>query len=313
MNKKIPYIIIAVALILGACDKDDDNEITFTAKDPDTAEIAEVDRFGAFGTLMKRSVDATLPDPNEAINFDKAPFITQAFGPEGQVVKYYNFDVQPEAAAPLYLIFRESETNPVDGQLPIFDVIPGDLYYNDFWRVYKVTVPDNYVANAITSYDEIYNGAYQVDVDDLIINCPVVPPGSTASLKYNSSEANVLGRAWYKGKIVYYFSFEERDLYVNSDGLIPTSPIYVTFNINPDANNPTSGPVSGLPLEPGSNQTHSVIASIPTDSDYSPFWAVYVYDNADFANVNDLNSAQNATILLEKVMLVNCPVVWVEN
>ncbi len=52
--------------------------------------------------------------------------------------------------------------------------------------------------------------------------------------------------------------------------------------------------------------------TIPTDALYSPFWAVNVYDNADFSTVNDLVSAKNANILMENAMLVNCPVVFVE-
>lgn len=310
MNTKITITLFVITLALLSCQQDD--ETTFVAKNPDTAEIASVDRFGDFGTLMKRSIDSTLPGSNEPINFDEPPFITQALGPDGQVVKYYNFDVQPMAAAPLYLIFRESETEPVSGQLPIFDVIPGDLYYNDFWRVYKVTVPDNYVANAITSYTEIYIGNYATEITPTLINCPVVPEGSRAKYKYNNAE-NTVGRAWYKGKIVYYFSYEEKGLVVTDEGEIPTSPIYVTFNVNPNDTLPYSGPYSGIPIESGTAQTHSVIQTVPSDANYSPFWEVYVYDNADFEKVTDLNSAQSANILLEKVMYVNCPVIYEEN
>jgi hypothetical protein len=69
------------------------------------------------------------------------PFITKGFTPSGQTVEYYNFDVQPTAPAPIWVLFKQGESNPVSGQLNIINVIPGDAGYNDFWQVYKVIVP----------------------------------------------------------------------------------------------------------------------------------------------------------------------------
>ena len=60
-------------------------------------------------------------------------------------------------------------------------------------------------------------------------------------------------------------------------------------------------------------QTHNVVQTIPTDDDYSPFWDVDVYDNADFDNVIDWESAELlANYLGIGVALVNCPIVSVE-
>ena len=86
---------------------------------------AAIDRFSAAaGTLMVRDDSGALPGPNEPINFDMPPFITQGLGPGGQVVQYYNFDVQPVAPAPIWVLFREGEDTPA--QSPVIDVIPGD-------------------------------------------------------------------------------------------------------------------------------------------------------------------------------------------
>ena len=90
---------------------------------------------------------------------------------------------------------------------------------------------------------------------------------------------------------------------------VPLSDILVTFNINPDQ--PGGGPPSGFMTEPGSMQTHNVVETLPTDEDYSPFWDVDVYDNADFSSVHDFASAQAANILATGVALVNCPIVSV--
>ena len=74
---------------------------------------------------------------------------------------------------------------------------------------------------------------------------------------------------------------------------------------------PGSGFPSGFVTEPGTDQTHNVIATLPEDEDYSPLWIAYVYDNADFNNVSDLASAESAEILPEIPVNVNCSAVFI--
>ena len=261
---------------------------------------AAIDRFSAAaGTLMVRDDSGALPGPNEPINFDMPPFITQGLGPGGQVVQYYNFDVQPVASAPIWVLFREGEDDPA--QSPVIDVIPGDEGYNDFWGMIKVTVPADYEANSVTSFAGITAAGYAMENTGVIINCPVVPKGSTAMLR-GGGESNGLHAGWYKDMVVYYFTFEEKML---TGATVPVSPIYVTFNAN-------GMPPSGFVMEEGTAQTHNVVATIPSDDDYSPLWLVSVYDNADFDSVSDLASAEAANILAAGVATVNCPVVSVE-
>jgi len=93
-------------------------------------------------------------------------------------------------------------------------------------------------------------------------------------------------------------------------GMVPASPIYVAFNINPDEDG--GGPPSGFMTEEGSAQTHNVVATVPGDEGYSPLWSVNVYDNAEFDDVYNLSSAQAATILGTGVAMVNCPIVSVD-
>lgn len=282
---------------------------------PDTAPKAMIDRFSEdFGTLFVRDGSNGLPGPNEPINFDQVPFITKGLGPNGEKVQYYNFDVLPVTSAPIFVLFREGEDTPVEGQLNIVDVIPGDDHYNDFWHVHKVTVPDYYVANTITSLSELMSAGFQIERTNMIVNCPIVPDGSTASLRYNNNEDTGLTRGWYKDQIVYYFNFVERELTVDlpAEGHpnVPLAEIRVTFNINPDQ--PGGGPPSGFMTEEGTDQTHNVVDSLPTDMGYSPFWDVDIYDNADFDNVSDWQSALNANLLAEGAALVNCPIVSVQ-
>jgi len=303
--------LISVFLFI-QCDKEDPMP---EVHNPDEAQKASVDRFSeSFGNLFVRTSENDFPGPNEPIDFDQVPFITQGIGPNGEIVKYYNFDVLPIKSAPIYALFKEGEDTPVQGQLNIIDVIPGDEGYNDFWHVHKVTVPDDYVANTIAGADDLMAKNYPMERTNLIVNCPVVPEGSTADLRFKAGESKGLVSGWYKNQVVFYFSFEEKQLTVDipAEGHpnVPLSDILVTFNINPDQEG--GGPPSGFVTEPGSEQAHNVPETLPTDDDYSPFWSVNVYDNADFDNVSDWESTQNAAILGQGVALVNCPIVDVE-
>ncbi|MCB0700074.1 MAG: hypothetical protein H6551_11270 [Chitinophagales bacterium] len=310
--KKSMILLSAVLIAFSACKKEDKNVTTTPTttqmgKDPATAEVVSVDRFSSTaGMLMVRDANNGLPGPNVAINYDQAPFITKGLGPSGQMVEYYNFDVQSTTPAPIYVLFKEGSTTPVDGQLNIINVIPGDAGYNDFWQVVKVAVPADYVANLVTSYSEIVEKGYATSTTDMLVNCPVVPKGSTANKKLGGG-ANQLTMGWYKGKVVHYFSFEEKKLMGST---VPVSPIYVTFNINP--NMMGGGPASGFVSEMGNMQTHNVVATIPSDASYSPLWLVNVYDNMDFANVGNLSQAQMANILATGVANVNCPIVSIQ-
>ena len=311
-TSKLIFNLLITLFIFAKCEKEDSVPVIHK---PDEAMKVSIDRFSEnFGTLFVRSGENNLPGPNDPIDFDQAPFITQGLGPNGEIVKYYNFDVLPVLSAPIFVLFKEDEDMPVEGQLNIINVIPGDDHYNDFWHVHKVTVPDNYVANTIASLDDLIATGYPIERTNLIVNCPVVPEGSTADLRFTSEEQTGLTRGWFKNQIVFYFSFEERKLTVEipAEGHpnVPLSDILVTFNINPDQTG--GGPPSGFVTETGTEQTHNVPETLPTDEDYSPLWDVDVYDNADFDNVSDWQSAQSANILGEGVALVNCPIVFVE-
>jgi hypothetical protein len=307
-------LVLTTSLCLGCSGEDD---MTSTTKDqpldPDTALQVEVDRFSADAAmLMVRTSSNGLPGPNEPIAFDSGdPFITQGFGPGGEVVKYYNFDVQPTAPAPIYALFRSGEAAPVADQLNIVDVVPGDGAYNDFWQVMKVTVPANYVSNTVTSASEIRSKGFAVEATDMLVNCPIVPEGSTAELRLGD-EATGLSRGWYRDKVVHYLNFSEASLMTTNDGGVPVSPIYVTFNVNPDPSDAMSGPASGFKVENGTEQTHNVPATLPGYADYSPLWGVRIYDNSDFDVVMDLGTVDSADVLEPNGPTVNCPIVSIE-
>ena len=309
-NNLILALFIGMTIV--SCKKDEETSDVMTpatgemALDPLSAPKQAVDRFSmAAGTLMVRDASNGLPGANEPINFDQAPFITKGFGPNGELVEYYNFDVMPTTSAPIYVLFKNGESTPVANQLNIVDVIPGNATYNDFWHVVKVNVPTDYVANTVTSVSEILAKGYATESTNMIVNCPIVPFGSTATKRVGGGETGLIA-GWYNDKVIYYFTFSEAEIMATSNGQVPVSPIYVTFNINPDM--PNGGPASGFMTEMGNDQTHNVIFTIPADAGYSPLWSVSVYNNQDFGSVMCAMTAGSANVLGADVMTVNCPV-----
>lgn len=308
MSRPTSFGLVVMVLALNACSSSDDKTATLAATplDPATATSVRVDRFSdVAGHLQKRSDSPSLPGPNEAVDFDQGPFITEGFGPGGEVIKYYNFDVQPTKPAPIYVPMKKGKL--IDGQLNIVGVIPGDRDYNDFWQVVAVSVPDDYVANTLTSVDDVDASGYDTETTDMIVNCPIVPDGSTASLRaVGDNSGTGLTRGWYEGKLVHYFNFGEKEGGLKAmGGKVPLSPIYVTFNDD------TQGPASGFKTENDDMQTHNVAATLPTSPAYSPLWAVTPYPSAEFDKVSNVASAATAAGSGEVAANVNCPIVSV--
>src|SRR4026209_1027745 len=77
--------------------------------DPDQAPITAVDRFSDKAAhLQLRTSDNHIPGPNQLLDFDTGPFITQGLSPTtGKPVRYYNFDVQTTTPAPVYVLYSE--------------------------------------------------------------------------------------------------------------------------------------------------------------------------------------------------------------
>lgn len=296
------FSVALIALVFASCKKDS-TTTTVTSKDINTAEKVSVDRFSSTaGHLFVRTSSNGLPAANAPINCDVAPFITKGFYPNGTLTEYYNFDVQPLVPDDIYVFFKNGASTPLPGQNNVIPTIPGDPGYNDFWLINKVTVPDNYVPNSLTSEAEVLASGYSIQKTNMIVNCPVVPFGSTASKKYGGG-SQTLTIGWYKGKAVAYFDLEEKALTTTTNGNVPLSPIYVMFNDN------AAGPASGFKAETGSDQTHNVLATAPADAGYSPLWNVVVLNNTSFSSVNNLATALAAPVLNPAAGFVNCPVV----
>jgi hypothetical protein len=241
---------------------------------------------------MVRGGKHAFPAPGEPIDFDQPPFITQALGPDGGIVRYYNFDVQRDAPATMYRPTHAGKHEAIPGQLDIVDVLPGDPTYSDFFEVAWVEVPEGFAGK---SYADL--AALPITREPKIINCPIVPRGSTAHEGDGVAPA-VATQLLYRGVTVDCLLFGDP---LNGER-VPTSPIYVTFGHEPDA----FKRVGATP------QTHNVVLSVPGDADYSPLWDVHIYDERAFDLVHDASSAEKAR-LVKHGPLVNCPIVTVKH
>src|SRR5882762_10277434 len=86
-------------------------------------EPVVIDRFNAAaGTLQVRTTSNGLPGPGQPVDFDHPPFITQSWGPAGEVIRYYNFDVQPTTPAKMYVFYVGEQA--LTTQHHVVDVIP---------------------------------------------------------------------------------------------------------------------------------------------------------------------------------------------
>jgi hypothetical protein len=259
---------------------------------PAGAHGVVIDRFSATAAhLMVRDDRNGLPAAGAPIDLDVPPFVTHGLGPDGAHVHYYNFDVQPDRPARMYRLVG-ADRAPIAGQPAIVDVIPGDVGYSDFWKLAYVRAPDGFVAGSIDRADQLRG--LPIEIDTRAIDCPIVPRGTTA--REGSPERIELA---YRGARIECLRFGEPISLSGDD--VPTSPIYVTFAHE-----------KIFRTEPGAAaQTHNVVLSVPGDADYSPLWAVHVYDPSAFDRVHDEASATAAPLVNPAGPHVNCPVVSV--
>src|SRR5437660_598256 len=133
------------------------------------------------GYLLGRPVPAAIPGPVSGLLRTMIPQVDGWF--RNGSVSYLDFGPQSNVAVPILAFFQAtSPSTPVAGQRNIIDTIPSQPGYSDFWRVYKVLVPDGYVANSIRSLGDAVASGYTIQETNTIVNCPVVSSATTPSL-----------------------------------------------------------------------------------------------------------------------------------
>ncbi|MGE3961013.1 MAG: hypothetical protein AB7F65_04960 [Dehalococcoidia bacterium] len=217
---------------------------------------------------------------------------------QGEEVTYYDFGmnstVNPPAVtpAPIWAFIHGMDANGapmfVEGQHNIVDVVPGDPGYSDLWQVNFVVVPEGYEADSITSAADLQAMSYETIQPGVLVNCPIVPAGSTLE---SGAE---LTQGWYQGARVYYPDF----------GMNPAVaiPIWV-FVTGMDA--------SGNPVFVEGQR--NIIDAIPGDEGYSDFWHVRMVMVDESYEANSITSAEAVGDagfeVVQAPLVVNCPVV----
>ena len=64
------------------------------------------------------------------------------------------------------------------------------------------------------------SAGYPIEKTDLIVTCPVVPDGSTATMRFAGEDPG-LTMGWYKDQVIYYFNFSR-----NVIDTLPSDPGY---------------------------------------------------------------------------------------
>jgi hypothetical protein len=214
-----------------------------------TAPLVAVDRFSdAAGTLFRRSKDQTLPAPNAPFSLDDKRFVVPVTGADGEAGRCYNLDVRP-ARPHRYYVFYDTIGNYRLGQYPVIDTIPGDPGYSDIWDIWKIVTPNsfretNWVRDADTVEKLLADPAagYEAHSTGIFLNAPVVPEGTTASMKGEGREgAALMLYAWYKGKRAPFLYLEGR-FRLTEQGTVPTGKLVAP---GPTATWPPEAPLTG--------------------------------------------------------------------
>jgi hypothetical protein len=243
--------------------------IQIVANFPGFIPIVSVDRFSdEAGTFFRRSDQPDLPEAGEAIDFDE-DFLLIGFGPNGERVDFYQFDVRSQEPAAVYVLV-DLPGDVIAGQLPIFDELPGEPGYNDLRRVIEVRVTDpGYRPNSIQSFEDIQAATLVTTPADEVWNCVVAPEGSTATKRFAPADPIALQSAWYRGQIVRYLLFENPNstATVNFPGDVTSNIMYAFLANNLDV-------TGGFATEPQSGATHNVVTRLPQQDGYSPLWTL---------------------------------------
>jgi hypothetical protein len=288
--------------------------IRIVANFPTYLPVVEIDRFSdEMGSFFRRSDNPDLPAANEPIDFDQPQFLLRGSGPNGEAVTFYHFDVRPREPGIVYeFIDRRGER--IAGQLPVFDRIPGEVGYSDFWQVQQVRVQDiEYRVNSLHAAADVLASGWEITALEEVSNYVLVPFGSRAVKRFDPATPTRALDGWYNGQIVKYLQFENPQSSAQVDfgsGQINTPQMYAFFDNNRDEKD-------GFALDPLSLATHNVVTRLPGEEGYSPLWVLQVFTLAAFDRVIDLASAldqaknEENLIDLGQLIRINAPIVQV--
>ena len=242
------------------------------------APLLIVDRFSdAAGSRLRRSVHLDLPGPGQPIDLDAPAFLRTVEGQDGSPQSCYDLDLRSEKPGRFY-VFYDTLNQYIITQFPVIDRAPGDPNYTDMWEIWKVVIPNGQPRdNRIRDFETVQtlvsdpSSGYKAVKTGSLLNAPIVPDGSRASMKAdNRAGAVALLYSWYRGRRAPYFYFEQ---YLLSDSDAPVSTMRTRTPADPmeqkagDAAGNSVPVVGALPMQPG----YSPLMKI-TGPDGKPFY-----------------------------------------
>ncbi|MSR84689.1 MAG: hypothetical protein EXS58_17530 [Candidatus Latescibacteria bacterium] len=289
--------------------------LQITARFPAYVPRAVIDRFSdAAGLFYRRSENAKLPGPDKPIDFDSSICLQRGFGPNSEIIWFYNFDAKGTVPAPVYVLV-DRIGQPLPGQLPIFDLLPGDPGYSDLWQIYKVRILErDYPPNSLSSFQVLKDGAYEITATNEVMHCVLAPAGSKASQRFDSSTPSAAQQGWYRDQIVDYLLFENPNSTAQVDfgaGKVNAPEMFAFFENDLD-------PSDGFALDPLATGTHNVATRLPGQEGYAPLWVLTIF-KLDFfdqvksvANALDQSRDETSLLTLPGLLYVDAPIVKVE-
>lgn len=222
----------------------------------------------------------------------------------GQAIRYWDFGAASPVAIPLYQLVEEDPAgffeahgkhwNPIPESHVIFDKVPGDAGYSPWWAVVLVPVTDKYDGQVLTSFDAVGEAMRQELVGypmstTKVVNCPVV--ADEVSLE-RTPDGPLEGPqiAYYKGKVIYYFSFDE----IVGDG--PTVGVSSVYQLRREGGEPLSEPLRGVDMTGDGDRvdTNDVFLTGPGEAGYSGM--VHIVDVVVKADVMAIDTSGDDTM-----------------
>ena len=215
------------------------------------------------------------------VDDSKSGFVTNAplvagFS-KGEIAWYWLVGPTNSVFNPAYF-FNFQSGGPVTGQYPIIDVKPGDTGYTHFWKVFNVTVSDNYVPNTIKSLPTLQraqqSGLASITDSKKVINAPLA--ARNVKITVVNGEPQFL-QAWYRGQVTTMAVFETN---------LPNSNV-AQLSIWLIQRHSDSCPLlealcnKDLNHDSDIKDSNDLIDTTPGQSGYSPLWAVSILHVSD--------------------------------
>ncbi len=213
---------------------------------------------------------------------------------DGERIWYWN--VEGDNATNIAPVYRLIGLDGKELGSPIIDVIPGDVGYTPWWRLFTVKVTSAYAGERIWSRAGVEAGIElglleEPEAQDVILNCPVTVENMTVELGDGATASPT--EVWYRNRRVYWIRFsEEFDLPVKDENMqpirtMPSYPVYVLQRINealPLYEFVTQVDITGDDLL---NDSNNIFASGLDGPRYSPLWySALVRTSTDYLSID---------------------------